>query len=249
MVRHRRPHGLRLRSLFLWHRWLGVSAALFVVALAITGALIEYSNDLHLDRRHVQSTWVLDWYGIAPPATVVGYPAAGHWIAQVGERLYFDARELEGGTPLRGAVGTPDGIAVAGGDEIIMVTTADGNVIDRLGGLEGVPPNVTALGVRDHALLLRTAAGVFEGDTRTLAWHPTDDVRVAWARAAPLPATLRAALVQRYRGTGVSWERVLLDLHSGRLFGGIGVAVVNIAAVLMVLLALTGLWHFFRRRR
>ena len=248
MVRHKRPHGVRLRSLFLWHRWLGLSAATFIVALAVTGLLINYSDDLRLDQRHVQSEWLLDWYGIKGPAVLVAYPAADHWISQVGQRLYFDARELEATAPLHGAVATPDGIAVAAGDQIVLLNT-DGSVIDRLGTLEGVPADVNAVGIRDQALLVRTPTGAFQGNTRTLAWQSTDGADTVWARPAPLPVPLRMALVQRYRGAGISWERVVLDLHSGRLFGAVGVAVINVAGVLMVLLAFTGLWHFFRRRR
>jgi len=248
MVRHKRPHGVRLRSLFLWHRWLGLSAAIFIVALAVTGLLINFSDDLRLDRRHVQSDWLLDWYGIRPPAMLVAYPVAGHWISQVGQRLYFDERELEATAPLHGAVATPDGITVAAGNQIVLLS-ADGTVIDRLGSLEGVPADITTVGVRDQALLVRTPTGAFQGNTRTLAWQSTDSANAVWARPAPLPAPLRTALVQRYRGAGISWERVVLDLHSGRLFGAFGVAVINVAGVLMVLLAFTGLWHFFRRRR
>ena len=44
-------------------------------------------------------------------------------------------------------------------------------------------------------------------------------------------------------------ERLLLDLHSGRFFGRFGPWVMDAAAVLIVLLGVSGTWIWLRRRR
>ena len=46
---------------------------------------------------------------------------------------------------------------------------------------------------------------------------------------------------------GLPLERVLLDLHSGRIFGEAGVWLVDAAALLFLLLAGSGLWLWGRR--
>ena len=46
----------------------------------------------------------------------------------------------------------------------------------------------------------------------------------------------------------VNWERVLLDLHSGRLFGPWGVRLVDAMALLFAVLAVSGLIISWRRR-
>ena len=97
--------------------------------------------------------------------------------------------------------------------------------------------------------MLHTTHGDYQTDEQFLAWQPNTAPGIRWADSAPLPETLRNVLIKQYRGMGVSWERLLLDLHSGRLFGKIGVLIMNIAAVLMLLLAITGVWHFFQRKR
>ena len=51
-----------------------------------------------------------------------------------------------------------------------------------------------------------------------------------------------------YRGYGLTLERVLLDLHSGRVLGSAGVLLVDAAAILFLLLAISGLWLWSRRR-
>jgi uncharacterized iron-regulated membrane protein len=42
---------------------------------------------------------------------------------------------------------------------------------------------------------------------------------------------------------------VILDLHSGRLFGRIGVWLFDIAAILLILLALSGTLIWMKRKR
>ena len=52
------------------------------------------------------------------------------------------------------------------------------------------------------------------------------------------------------RSAWLNWERALLDFHSGRLFGRAGVWLVDIAGVLLCILALSGvtLWWLHRKR-
>ena len=42
---------------------------------------------------------------------------------------------------------------------------------------------------------------------------------------------------------------VLLDLHSGRLFGAQGELVMDLAAICLLILAASGIWLFFLRQR
>ncbi|NND54433.1 MAG: hypothetical protein HKN56_05610 [Gammaproteobacteria bacterium] len=69
------------------------------------------------------------------------------------------------------------------------------------------------------------------------------------APVASLPAELRAELERNTPGDGITVERLLLDLHSGRLIGRAGVWLADFAAVLFILLALSGLWLWSKTRR
>ncbi|HED18424.1 MAG TPA: PepSY domain-containing protein, partial [Gammaproteobacteria bacterium] len=61
---HRRKQRFKLRSFYVWHRYMGVGAAAFMLVIAVTGVLLNHTEGLQLDSRHVQSNWILDWYGI-----------------------------------------------------------------------------------------------------------------------------------------------------------------------------------------
>jgi uncharacterized iron-regulated membrane protein len=64
-----------------------------------------------------------------------------------------------------------------------------------------------------------------------------------------LPPELHARIVETWRGAGLPVSRVLADLHSGRLFGKAGVFVMDIVALSVVLLAVTGVWSWWLRRQ
>jgi len=49
-------------------------------------------------------------------------------------------------------------------------------------------------------------------------------------------------------GRQISLERFLLDAHSGRFFGKYGVYVIDIAALLLLILSITGIWLWATRR-
>ena len=68
---------------------------------------------------------------------------------------------------------------------------------------------------------------------------PGDDI--AWSNASPPGADELAALAKAWRGRGVTVERVLLDLHSGRIFGLVGKLVLDLIAVVMIVLSVSGL--------
>ena len=82
-----------------------------------------------------------------------------------------------------------------------------------------------------------------------MEWRHEADPEVTWAEPVTLPPGLRDRLVETYRGKGLPLERVLLDVHSGRILGAWGVYLVDAAAVLFLGLVLTGLWMWSRRPR
>jgi hypothetical protein len=47
----------------------------------------------------------------------------------------------------------------------------------------------------------------------------------------------------------LTWDRVLLDLHTGRFFGGFGPYAMDAAAILLLLLVFSGVYNWLKRIR
>jgi hypothetical protein len=247
MSRHKR-HRIKLRSMYLWHRYVGLGAALLVMLLAVTGLLLNHTDGLKLDQRYVNNEALLGWYGIEGPEHVTAYPVAGHWLSQWNRRLYLDRHELDAPAgSLHGAISYQDMIVAAVGNDLLLLTP-QAELIERLGGADGVPAGMTAIGRTDDGKLAVSAAhGVYTVDADLLIWQEDPDAIVVWSDPAELPTELHERLLAQYRGTGLPLERVVLDLHSGRILGQGGVWLMDTAAVLMLFLAFSGSWLWLMR--
>jgi uncharacterized iron-regulated membrane protein len=124
-------------------------------------------------------------------------------------------------------------------------------LIDELGGAEGLPAALRRIGMRTtKELVVEAAHGYYAADSNLLSWRRTSAVDdVAWSLAGALPADLAARLSQHLRLHILPWERVLLDLHSGRILGRAGPYVMDLAALLMIFLGVSGFWLWLRQRR
>ena len=229
---------------------MGLLAALFVVILAVTGLLLNHSQALGLSQRHVASPALLDWYGIHPPAPGPAFHAAGHWLSRLEDTLYLDGRRLarEPGR-LVGLVMLRDVLVAAVEGELLLLTPG-GELVERLTGIHGVPAGMEAVG-KDEAgrLVVRASHGDYVVDEDFLAWRDAGAVAVRWSRAEAMPVELHARQAASHRGNTLTLERVLLDLHSGRLFATWGSYLMDGAAMLLLGLAGSGVWHWARRRR
>lgn len=224
-----------------WHRRAGMVAALFVVLLALSGFTLNHPGLLGLDRVMVRSPLVLGWYGIELPETIEGYALGGHWITQVGGRLFRDATPLTACRgDLVGAVADGAGIAIGCTGELLLVTSA-GELLDRIDAGYGLPVPVTALGTRDGRLLLRGPQHLYQLDSEGRVFTASAGAEPVWATPGALPQALVKQLAPEAAGDAITLERVILDLHSGRILGRWGVYWMDGVAALMILLALTGL--------
>mgnify|MGYP001550032937 CR=1 FL=1 len=250
MTRHKPNTRARLlRSLYMWHRWLGLAAAAFVIMLSLSGLLLNHTGELQLDSRHVHSRNLLDWYGISPPGNMRSFPVGRNIVTQVGDRIYWNTTQVpQLSARLIGAVDFTDFAVIAIEGELLLFSDR-GGLIERLGGAAGVPAGMQAVGVTPHGTLaIHAAHGYYQTDDMFLEWTETDSLDAEWAQAVTPAAELRAALEQAWRGSGLSVERVLLDIHSGRILGSWGIYLVDAAAILFLVLAASGVWLWSRRR-
>lgn len=247
MTRHKR-HRVKLRSMYQWHRYFGVSIALFVLILSVTGIMLNHTSQLALDKRHVESNWLLDWYGINAPEHINSYRTGQHWISQWQDRLFLEQHDL-GIYPgkLLGMVHY-QGMLVVALEGRVLLFTPEGELIETLHGAHGVPAGMWAIGLNSKGrVVVKSAHGTYIADEQLLQWHDLNDDSARWSAPATLPETVYQQMLNRYRGKGLSLERVVLDLHSGRILDKGGIYFTDVIALLLCFLASSGLWIWTMR--
>lgn len=242
-----RPRRFKLRSVYIWHRYIGMTCAILVIVLLLTGLLLQHSNTLNLHDRYPQSKFIQVWYGIRSDG-VTSYKTANHWISQSGSTLFIDSKPVKGKYgDLHGAIETKFGFAVAHGFELTLLTT-DGDMIESLSPGNGLPEAVHALAIIDGGTLIKGSHRQWKTDESFLNWQVYDG-RSDWVTATVAPGPIRQFAQDYNLKHQINWERFLLDLHSGRLLGRYGVWIMDAAAVGLLFLSCTGFWLWIQSRR
>lgn len=242
MTRHKR-HRFKLKSVYQWHRYIGISAALFVILISATGIMLNHTEQMNLDERYVQSNWLLNWYGVQAPKQTSGYRTREHWFSQWDSRLLTQARDLgHYDRPILGAV-SYRGMQVVALEGTLLLLTPEGEVIETLKGYQGVPAGMSAIGLTtDSRVAVKAAHGIYVADADLISWEHKDLEAIRWSTPSTLPEPVQQKMLQLYRGKGLDMERVILDLHSGRLLNQGGVYFFDFIAVALIFLACSGLW-------
>ncbi len=242
---------MKQQLLLLLHRRMGIVSALFVVMLSVTGLLLHYSAALRLDDSFIQSSALVDWYGIEAPNVEAAFSVGSQTLLQIDDQLFLGAQRLTGSfSVLRGVIRTEFGYLVATTDQLLLMTVS-GQTIEILTSDHNVPRAIERIGVAtDGSIHVQSAGELRLVDIDELLFPRSDltPLGVQWSRPGNPDAELLEQIRTEFQSNFLSWERLLLDLHSGRLFGTLGVIVVDLMALLFLLMALSGLWIWSRRR-
>ena len=200
------------RALFRWHRRIGITSALFVLVLAVTGLLLLLAQPLGLDQKTLGGVLVAKAYNQAPKTEPKGYHVGDDiWVVMVDGLVYVgDGPPIAFAPPLTGAALTQDGLIRFSNEDETILAKKDGTLVER-----------------------------FIGEV------------IVGNNPDKLPDDVKANVLARYSGRGTPASRVLLDIHTGRLFGALGPWVMGIASVLLILLSLSGIvmWSSAGQRR
>ena len=233
------------------HRSLGAGGAVFIIFLALSGIAINHSNFLGLDKKPVSQGVLLDWYGLEKPEKVLSYRVADQWLSFAGSQVFLNEQPVSTLANGVGAVPAGDILVVAGSEELFLIDSS-GQLIERQRWEASPADPIRSIGsLPDGTVSLKTKQQIWLSDRDFIQWTPVDGATIKpdWAHSEALPATLMQTITQSYRGHGLNLERVLLDLHSGRFFGGIGVLIYDLVALILGFLAVSGLTMWFKSRR
>ncbi len=237
-----------------WHQRAGLFACLFMAWLGASGFVLNQSADWGLDAMRIDKAWLMDMYGLHPEPPKSGYLTQGHWLAQTSEKTLVD------GKPLAETIPSPIGLAIGGSAETpllfvaandrLVILDEDINRIDELRGYTLPISAIRRIGNSGDAVAIQDLDTFITQDG--LSWQelPTGSA-VNWSKPERLSSDMQAQTLDYSRPT-MPLEQILIDAHSGRLFGRYGPWVINLVGFAAVFLGLSGAWMYWntaRRRR
>ena len=215
----------RLQWIARWHRRIALLVCVWLVVLAATGLLINHANDWGLDRSVLSAPLQRLFYGIEPGGTEFCAQGAdiGPGCAAVFGRLSLPAGEL-----------------LLAPDQLYLIDSA-GQLLEAVPvsqlGLNGL----TGGRAEPDGIYLRDRDRNVHSDFEFMAWRALDE--------GIEPAPGGAWQNRSQAAGGITWERLLLDLHAARFLGPLAGVFTDFMAILILVLALSGTWLWWLKRR
>ena len=246
-------------KLLRWHRRIGLVLALLIVLLAVTGIAINHTHELKLSKSQLNHPWLLAWYGLdndtssAASQQIHGISIGDNWLSAGDNTLYINQNAVtDCPGSLLGATLHQQNYLVLCRDQLALLS-ASGDLLEAITPAFGLPDNARNIVSSGNAVFLLVSDQPLQLNLETLQTAPApEQTNLHWPELQPLPAQFQTALFQtthQSSSASISLETLLLDIHSGRILGRFGVFLADAAAVLVCLLALSGLWAWFNHKR
>ena len=238
------------KSLYIWHRYAGLCAALFVIFITISGMLLNHTDALSLKQQHIKSDFLLNQYNVQSPSVMVQFKHKQTTITQADSFLFIGQREPVSADGLLVGTGIMDDMLVLALTNSVLLVDSSNQVIETLSGLDGLPSNISNLGQNKNqqTVLLANHQQYQLNDDLSIVKTPRD-YGIQWSKGRPLSIEQRAVITERYRANIISVETFILDVHSGRFFGAYGALFFDLIGILLLFLAITGIIIWLKQRQ
>lgn len=229
------------------HAKIGVAAMLYLIFLVLSGWTLNHAGSLKLDRLEINTPWLMRWYGLASVTPDTGFLTESTHLAWSGDKWAVGDQVLthQDEQPL-GAAETAGVIYIAT-PHTLSLFQQDGLLLDKLDSASLPATPVTALGKAGKLVAVKTQHAIFLTQDG-LNWEKRSAPGIKWSAPQALPEAVKQRL-QHTLAPGLSMQRILQDIHSGRILGQYGPVFVDLVGLALLILGLSGVWMFWRTGR
>ena len=230
-----------------WHARIGFFASVFFLCLVFSGVALNHTKSIGLAERTVKTPWLMDWMGLRADLPADGYKVGEQYVISSSEKAVLNSLILHHvRNEVLGAVSWNGLVAVVDKNTLYLFDNS-ANLIDHIGGENLPKPTLQGIGLLDEKIVLKTEAGAYQTDD-ALHWKKLNSKNIVWSEKTVLPEMLKPSIETNF-SPSISMEKLLLDLHSGRIFGRYGPLLMDLVAFILFLPSISGVWMYLRVMR
>ena len=232
------------------HRIIGVACAFFTILLAVTGLVLLRTDTWDLDQTRPPLALVRFFYEIPEPK-IESYQVEGSFWSVCEENLFLEeAQILKNVSSLKSILKMNFGWALVSPEELIMLDP-NGALIDRMKVGIDLPHQNELLGayLKGESLILQSVNEFYISDD-LFTWNKHESLgEQKLLKATKISSALESQILENVSIIDISWERLVLDVHSGRVMGRLGPWIMELSAWGLIALTCTGCMLQFQRSR
>jgi hypothetical protein len=248
------PRRRSTKWLIKLHSITGLSAIASIIVLVLTGWALNHGDDLELYTTYIKNNWILDLYHVSEKPEVGEFLSQGTVVSVIDDTVYLGSDFLYRSSDAVIGITLFDNVVYIFSSSAVRLYSLRGEHIETATLTE----RVSAVGssLVGEVVPLKSAAGSILGlsiDSLELGSEAVKEISVLseqdWQQISIRQQLSHPLIIQDWRGRLITVEQAMLDIHSGRLFGSLGVWLVDLFGLLLLFLALTGPVIWFRRKR
>lgn len=219
------------------HRYMGLISFVALFWLAISGLFLNHTQTFKLSERRIDNAFVAKFYGIHKLMFTQAIRLGGEWIFGINNDIYWGDKKIPAkhDAAFVSAIQKDNLVIIATKKELLILTQA-GEYIDNL----GIKNEIQKLGLDGrHNVVVETKDNCLTiNQEYTASAHCSEGGQV-WVQPHALADEFKDRFKEKWQN-GISLERILLDAHSGRILGIMGVYLIDIVAIFMVVIGFSG---------
>ncbi len=236
----------KLRSL---HRYSGIVAAIFIVFLTVTGILLNHTGMFKLDKNYLHHPAILSLYDIKP-IEVKSYHIDNQWINFDSLAVYFNTKPLTSCKNLTGVIRFKDYIVISC-ETTLLLLGKNGNVIEIIDTNLDLPVPLIGLSSNTESIFVHSPSGIYSFDPENIEFVKTISVKdsnlMTLSNSSIAPNSMINTIINSSTANSITVEHLLLDIHTGRIFGTFGILIIDAAALILLFMAASGLYIWLKK--
>jgi uncharacterized iron-regulated membrane protein len=202
-----------------------------------------------LDEKYTASPIILSLYNISIPSQEESFLVDNIFISRFGDQVFMNNQPIiKNESPIMGAAFSNQILTIAFQNEMVLLTQ-EGELIERITSAAELPKNIQKLGVSEDILYLKTPDQLWQSSDQAQAWELSGSGFNNWSNEVVLSDQQTKQIEMYFSGKGVSLEQFFLDLHNGNIIKGFGKWLLDIIAIFLLLLSISGIWIWLKKRR
>jgi hypothetical protein len=231
------------------HRYIGLLISPLIFVVSITGIFLNHTDRLGLSEKSMPESIVRIFYAEQFFEHTQIMQAGVAFYRDGAGNIYANEKKLgHCSDSLLGVERVADQLIAVCANKLLFFTI-DGELLEELGASLGIPPPFHAAQVLDDTLLLVHDAAVWQLSPESLQVSRLgEDTLEQLYQSKVLD---REYLLEKNADQHIDFtlERLLLDLHAGRIAGSWGVWLLDLTAVALLLMVVSGFCGWRKRKQ
>ncbi len=238
-----------------WHRWIGFSSAFFLLNLAITGIILNHSDELQLHNYYVKSNWLVSWYGVKAPEkfNCVQHSLNSEPLCQTGNQIIKNKSTLiKTRNSLLGLIEIENLFFLAT-ESAVHIFTADFQLVESLDTSNGLPARISKFGYilneGRKQLSIKTQYATWALDLEENLWEVSTHQFYSSSPLINASQFIESELKTYYLSHQISYLKLVQDIHSGRILNMPGTLLIDFSGLIIILLSISGFIAWQKRTK